>query len=95
MQRGGAWEGSPAQAVGMPVAEALVEIIWTLELEIVGNQLHLALNPGNQGNDRCSHRHRNGVGGTSSTGQGTAVLLSVVKVYSWLLSPHPLGHLTM
>lgn len=51
MQRGGAQEVSPAQAAGVPVAEALVASIWTLELEVVGNQLHLALNPGNQGND--------------------------------------------
>lgn len=41
----------------VPVAEVLVEIIWTLELEVIGNQLHLALNPVSEGNDPFSGRH--------------------------------------
>lgn len=39
------------------MAEALVEIIWTLELKVTGNLLHLALNPMNQGNNPFSGRH--------------------------------------
>lgn len=50
-------EGSPAQAAEVPGEVAPVEIIWTLELEVGGNQLHLALNPMNQGNDLFFRRH--------------------------------------
>lgn len=57
VQRGGVQEGSPAQAAEVPGEVAPVEIIWTLELEVGGNQLHLALNPMNQGNDLFFRRH--------------------------------------
>lgn len=82
-------EALRAQAAGVPVAEAPVGSIWTLELEVVGNQLHLALNPGNQGNDTEMGW------GTCVHWVGAAVSLSAVKVYSWLLSPHLRGHPTL
>lgn len=50
-------EGSPDQVAEVPVEAAPVEIIWTLELEVGGNKLHLALNPVNQGNDLFFPRH--------------------------------------
>lgn len=93
MQRGGDQEGSPAQAAGVPVAEALEEVIWTLELEVVGNQLHLALNPGNQGNNSSLKDTEMGERDFCPLGR-VQLCLSCDGLFL-MHSPHLLRHLTL